>query len=74
MKRLQTFDAVIVALGGMKKTAALLKRGMPQLCYWRKTYRRFPARHYRTIRDELAKRDCAAIDDVFEFEQRADAA
>jgi hypothetical protein len=70
MKRLQTFDAVIEELDGLAQAARLIGRGMPQLCYWRKNYRRFPARFYPIIRDELAERRCEVSEEVFDFEER----
>jgi hypothetical protein len=75
MKRLQTFDAVVEQLGGLANAARTCRRGMPQLCYWRKTTGRFPARFYPRITKALAKGCCEASDEVFDFERdEADAA
>lgn len=74
MKRLLTFDAVIEELGGLAKAARLVERDMPQLCYWRRTKRQFPARFYPRITEAL--RNCEVSEEVFDFERRkkADAA
>lgn len=73
MQRLQTYDAVIEKLGGLAKTARLLGRDMPQLCYWRRHGRRFPARFFPIITDALAELHCEVAHDVFDFEQRKNA-
>jgi hypothetical protein len=73
MRKLETFNAVVKELGGTRKVAELCGRSRNVIFNWRRELgHRFPARHYKAIRDELITHGAIADEKLFAWAEEND--
>lgn len=63
----RSFDAVILALGGLDNVAHITRRTKAAVCNWRAVRGVFPAVHYAVIASELYRRGHYAPWKLFGF-------
>jgi hypothetical protein len=72
LQQLDSFDAVVEALGGKAAVGALCEgQDTAAVCNWRRRRQRFPTKYYPVMRDELIERGFDAPEELWGFYQKS---